>query len=365
MSQIYKTGSGGGGSGIQTINGDVGSITGSTVTIFANQAGNNSGASVQLNNEGEPDTLFLNLSDTHNNTFLGVEAGNTSVSGAVNTSVGHGSMLGITSGNANTSLGSNSLNNMQTGSYNVCLGNQSGTFYTSSESSNICLGRTGTVGDSNMLRLGNQGSGIQQQNQCFIAGIAGVTTAQSAVTTIDPSTTQMATVLAGNAGNVLTDDGTNWVSSAPTGGVSGTNAFFAYLSVSTGAVTGDTTTVTVPFDTTLFDNGSNFDTTNHWYLVPTTGIYQFNINGIVTNSGGTNTGLFLELMNGATTYFLGYDVLYNVAGSSGTANASTTIPCTAGDHIFVNLAVNGNATKNVSISGSSASFTSFSGYRVA
>lgn len=382
MSNIFKSSSSGGGTPITTINGDTGSITGSTVTIFANNAVNNSGKTVKFVNSGATSTL--DLSDIVNNTYIGTSAGvglsasiqdNTSVgtltlasltSAVANNAFGFSSLNALTSGGGNNAFGTNSLKNITTGNFNIALGNSAGGNYTTSDGSNIVIGNPGVTGESNTTRIGNQGNSPTEQNKCFIAGIVNVTTAQSAVTTINPSTTQLATVLAGNIGNVLTDNGTNWVSAAPSGGgIAGTQSFFAYLSVSTGAVTGDTTTVTIPFDTALFNNGSNFDTTNHWYVAPATGIYQFNVNGIVTNSGGTNTGLFLELMNGATTYFLGYDVLYNVAQSSGTANASATIPCTAGDHIFVNIAVNGNLTKNVVIAGGNSGFTSFSGYRVA
>jgi hypothetical protein len=150
------------------------------------------------------------------------------------------------------------------------------------------------------------------------------------------------------------------------GGVAGTNAFLAYLSGSTGNVTGDGTFVTPPFDTTTINNGSNFDTTNFWYLVPDTGIYQFMINAIFSNTGGTNTGLFLVLANSSgQSYFLSYNQIYNLAGGSGTSNGSIIIPCTAGDIISVQLAVTGNATKNVAIAGANVSNTSFSGYRVA
>src|SRR5580692_10574025 len=97
MSQIYKPGTGGGGGGvIDTILGDVGSITGATVTIYANNAGNNSGASVEFVNSGTISTP--NLSDANLNTFLGTDSGNSTVSGSgiENTSLGALSMTNAT-----------------------------------------------------------------------------------------------------------------------------------------------------------------------------------------------------------------------------------------------------------------------------
>jgi hypothetical protein len=178
----------------------------------------------------------------------------------------------------------------------------------------------------------------------------------------------LASIALGTATQVLTSNGPGV---APTfqaaggGGVGGTQAFNVYLSASTGNVTGDSTTVTVPYDTVLFDNGSNFSTGNNWYVVPITGQYQFSANLIFGNSAGTNTGTFLELFVGSQVYFLNYNGPYNVALNNGTANGSITVPCNAGDHVFVQTAVNGNATKNVFLIGSNQGFTSFSGFRVA
>ncbi len=232
---------------IQTINGDTGSITGHTVTIFANQATNNSGASVSFTNSGTVSTL--NLSDSLTNTYLGNNVGvvgrgslnvgvgtnvmyNLSPNGpgvaAYNVGVGFNSLTLLTYGDHNVGVGADTLTQITTAlgniaigrqagggltgsaSYNVCIGLASlypgscsgsynviigpynpGKFYSGSESSNLLLSHFGTNGENNAIHIGTQGSGSGEQNTCYIAGIVGVTTSNSQLVTINSSTGQL------------------------------------------------------------------------------------------------------------------------------------------------------------------------------
>ncbi len=108
------------GSGITTINGDSGSITGSTVTIFANNATNVSGASVKFVNSGTTSTL--GVSDALSNTFVGKLSGLTTVSGSENTALGSTALAAITSGTFNTAVGSRSQSSLQDGLGNTSVG---------------------------------------------------------------------------------------------------------------------------------------------------------------------------------------------------------------------------------------------------
>lgn len=231
--------SGGGGSGITTINGDTGSITGSIVTIFANNAGLNCGSSVSFVNSVTTSTL--NVSDGNQNTIIGGLAGNSSISGTSNCAYGMQSATSLTSGSSNnffgtiagascTSgisnncfgsasggsvssgsfnllLGDSSANSLLTGSYNTILGPTiSGSAYTTSESSNILVANAGVNGESHVMRLGTAGSGNGQVNTCYVAGINGNTIVSPAFVTIDTSTGQLGT--AGSAGaGIITLDG--------------------------------------------------------------------------------------------------------------------------------------------------------------
>lgn len=213
--------------GAIAIFGDTGAISGSTFTIYSNQAGTNSGATVAFVNSGTTSTL--NMSDNNSNTFVGNSVGNTTLSGAGNASLGTSNLSSITSGTQNNAFARGVLNSLQdgsdncgygngslnatvsdlqncgygsttlsslngsgssigncafgfnsmpileTGSYNFAGGHSSGNAYNTSESSNIVINANGTAGESNVLRLGNgTGTGTQHINKSIICGINGV-----------------------------------------------------------------------------------------------------------------------------------------------------------------------------------------------
>jgi hypothetical protein len=149
------------------------------------------------------------------NTFLGAAAGNTTLTtgsalgncgigtqsltslttGEDNAGLGYASLFSCTSGSFNMAIGVGALELVTTGSANVAIGYLAGDQYTSNESSNVLIGSVGVTGDQNLIRIGNQGSGSQQQNQCFIAGITGVTVASAAAVLLNTSTGQMGTIV--------------------------------------------------------------------------------------------------------------------------------------------------------------------------
>jgi hypothetical protein len=94
--------------------------------------------------------------------------------GSFNTSVGQGSLQLLTTGVSNTACGQNALSSLLTGGGNTAIGEGAGSSYTGTESSNVLIGNVGVVGESHVIRIGTQGSSGQQQNECFIAGIEGV-----------------------------------------------------------------------------------------------------------------------------------------------------------------------------------------------
>ena len=262
MSQVIKpsTGSGPIGPYIQQINGDVGYIQGATVTIYADQAANNSGYSVEFVNSGTISTL--NLTDAHGNTMLGSGSGNLSLTvgtainntgvgaatfnhvttGSDNTALGFHALIMATTATENTAVGNQALQNNSTAADNTAVGSQSskkatgnqnttvgqasgenyttgtnntfigynaGSTYTSSESNNIIIGAnvTGTLGESNVIRIGS-GSGTAT----FVDGITGVTVAGTAPIGV-ASTGRLSSLGFGTSGQVLTSNG---ASTSPT-----------------------------------------------------------------------------------------------------------------------------------------------------
>lgn len=130
---IYSSlgGSGGGGTKVQTINGDSGSITGATVTIYADTIANNSGSSVSFVNSGTTSTF--NVTDSTGNTCIGKNSGSSTIgAGTGNTSLGQNSLTLANGASSNVSIGYNSLNACVTGSFNVSVGDNTLTAFTGS-----------------------------------------------------------------------------------------------------------------------------------------------------------------------------------------------------------------------------------------
>lgn len=258
-----------GGAAITVINGNTGSISGSTVTIEAS----NAGESVAFNNSGTVSQFVL--TDANSNTFLGANCG--AAAATFNTGVGDGCMSGATSGTtrntafgisalqgsistdnvaigyhsgiaittatANTAVGASSLasnilsgentaigyaalgnfvgpggfeglnvaigaaalDGAITGTNNIGIGALCGSNWAGAESNNIIIGNAGVVSEANTTRIGTQGSGAGQQNKCFIAGITGVTVSNQQFVIIDSTTGQLGVV--SSTGAIVTIDG--------------------------------------------------------------------------------------------------------------------------------------------------------------
>lgn len=247
-----------GGSGITTINGDTGSISGSTVTIYANNAAQNCGSSVLFSNSGTTSTL--NVTDLNSNTIIGDSAGNATITATECVALGKQSLISLTSGGANTAIGTGSLLHCTIGSGNVCVGQGAGSAiidgpnncaigtaalnsatsadsniaigpsampslvsgviniaigvsaasaFTTSESNNIIIGNAGVIGDANTLRIGTQGVGPGLQNLCFIAGITGATptSANTPQVVLCDNAGNLAPISSSTSGFVLTSNG--------------------------------------------------------------------------------------------------------------------------------------------------------------
>lgn len=105
-----------------------------------------------------------------NNCWFGFDVGDLSTTAGNNCAFGYQSSSQMDTGNNNSGFGYQSLGMLTTGTDNTALGYQAGVNYTSSESSNIVIGNTGTTSESNKLRIGTQGTGTGQQDESYIAG---------------------------------------------------------------------------------------------------------------------------------------------------------------------------------------------------
>lgn len=192
-------------SGVTTINGDSGSVTGSTITIKTGLGSNTCGETIKFVNSGTTSTL--NVTDTNDNTTFGGSAGHSGqsgsenvgmgslalgslTSGSQNTALGRATSYFLTTGSNNTCLGHSTCESLVTGSSNVCIGSGAGGTYNGAESDNILISNNGVNGESGVTRIGIQGT----QTSCYIAGITGVTNSNTQLVTINSSTGQMGVV---------------------------------------------------------------------------------------------------------------------------------------------------------------------------
>jgi len=107
-----------------------------------------------------------------NNCLFGSYVGANLNMGGGNALFGFRAGILMTDANANIGIGDSAIDNLTSGILNICVGRYSGTNYVSTESSNICIGNSGTVNESNVINIGTSGSGPGQQNICKIAGIS-------------------------------------------------------------------------------------------------------------------------------------------------------------------------------------------------
>lgn len=393
MSQIIKPGTGGGGGGgVETIAGDVGSITGANVTIFANQASLNSGSTVSFNNSGTTSTF--NVTDSNDNTIIGLDSGinaplstgNTGLGNEVLTSMTTASFnvfIGNTSGreitegdgnvglgvgalsslqeggenvalggnallqlndplaNANCAVGSHALEDLLTGQNNIALGQDAGGAYASSESNNIAIGNMGVLGDNGTIRLGT----LLTQSSNFQAGIAGVTVSNAVPVVIDSVTGQLG---------------------------QGSPVYFQAYRTSNQSVAGGSTADTIIFDTAIANVGGAYNTGTGVFTAPSTGFYSF---------CSTVYYADLNVPSGLTQVILGYTgsvqslrliqqgIGAAVGGTVIILTASFALPMTAGDTIQMQPFADG--TGNYTIFGTAASSSAFNtsstfaGYRIA
>ena len=370
--------------GITTIDGDSGSITGTTVKIYANNAGNACGSSVLFSNSGTTSTL--QVTDGSNNTFIGLSAGNLSggsggsncgfgnnaltslTTGTLNSALGVSSMFSLLNGSHNTAQGVSSLDQITSGGYNTAVGYHAGYAYTSSESSNICIGNVGTTSESNVIRIGTQGSGSGQQNICYIAGITGATptSGNTPQVVLCDNTGNLAPISSSTAGYVLTSNGSATPSFQAVTGAPPVSVV-AYLSGNLTNTSGDGTDYTIVCDSTTVNTGTMYNTSTGVTTVPTTGTYQFNATVLLTNIAAASTYGYFRMVQVSTGYeflFVNFDTFPQAAGGNWGFTGSAAIYLAAGDGVYFTYTIAGGAKQITVRGGTGQYFTSITGFLV-
>jgi hypothetical protein len=337
-------------SGIQTITGNTGGaespsagnfnfLTANTTVKFAGTANTETlnfgltnliigSSSTSINfatsNVGLGEGSLNSLTSGENNVCVGFNSGNATSTGINNVSIGNDALLLMTgsvqnvavgasalntlqvSTGSNTGIGYNALGGITTGTQNTALGVNAGSTYGTSESSNIVIGNTGTLSESNTIRIGVNGSSAGQQNRAFIAGITGVTVVGPLVNI--SSTGQLGALANGTTGQVLTGStGASPVWAAPA--TSGTVTSVSVVSANgfAGTVATATTTPAITLSTTI------------------TGILQGNGTAISAASTNGSGNIVLTTSPTLVTPVLGVaaatSVSFPSAGGTGTATS--------------------------------------------
>jgi hypothetical protein len=202
---------------------------------------------------------------------------------------------------------------------------------------------------------GGGGGGIQT-----LAGNSG--SATGSTVTVTGSTTGLTTT---GSGSTLTLGGTLGVANGGTG-YTVAPAFSVVISTNTGNVTGDGTTVTVPFDTVILDRTSNFNTGTHTYTFPVAGFYQLNTTIYFAQSGGSNTFgfVFFDFNSGTNVRAAEFDYQNVQASGEVVVSSSMGYLAAANDTVVITVNVAGSGSKNVILAGSGTLVSSclFSGF---
>lgn len=160
--------------------------------------------------------LTLTGATIFNNNGIGQNSLASLTTGHLNNCLGYGALTALTTGNRNNAFGHQTGSLLVSGSYNVLLGNLSGSTYTTSESSNIQINNLGTLGESNVLRIGaGTGSGNQQLNKAYISGIAGVNVG-SVATVVTENSDQLGTAIITAGTGITITPGANTITIATT-----------------------------------------------------------------------------------------------------------------------------------------------------
>lgn len=253
------------------------------------------------------------IGDAINNTIIGSGAFGDVTIGANNTVIGEDAMLSATSASNNTTVGVSSLAGITSGTGNTVYGALSGSNLLSNESNNILVGSPGVVDDEGTIRIGVQGTGDLEQNQCFIAGIVGNTVSNAEFVTVDSTTGQLG--VSSGSGLVNQFD-TDTTPAFPSGGI-----------------------ITMA-------GGSNMNTSGSGSTV------TFNLDNTVSISGSLTAGTGLTATSGGIT-------ATGISNINNTGSALTTIGTGGTGAVHI-----GNATGNTAVTGtltSSAGITATTG----
>ena len=158
---------------------------GNTATGASALRSNSTGGNNTANGVG---ALYNNISGA-GNTAIGSNSLPVNTIGGINTAIGVNSLANNSTGNNNTALGAGALWGNTTGGNNIAIGLNAGVSLTTGDN-NILIGHAGGAGNIGTTRIGTAGT----TTSTFIAGIRGVTTATAAIPVLIGTDGQLGTI---------------------------------------------------------------------------------------------------------------------------------------------------------------------------
>jgi trimeric autotransporter adhesin len=297
------------------------------------------------------------------NTAVGMNSMKAMTSGVNNTAIGYGSLTGATTAGENAAFGFNVFPSLTSGTYNMGMGINSGTNYTGAESSNIIINAPGTLGESNVLRIGTAtGTGVQDLKAAYIAGITGTSAGSLATLTTIASTGQLgATTLTAGTGITITpaastltvglttpitvaEGGTGDTSltayAVLTGGTTSTGPVQSIASVGTSGQiltsngAGALPTFQAPAASSISITGNTGTVTGAAFTI-TTGAANAQGTALFTGSGSTLTETFTDANNNTGIGLSALDSLTSGIDNTASGSAALNLNTTGGSNTAV------------------------------
>jgi hypothetical protein len=231
---------------------------------------------------------------------------------------------------------------------------------TSNSITSVAPGSSGTV-------LVSNGASANPSFQA-VAGVGSTVTQHYSL--VGGSSNSIVSVTPSTAGFVLTSNGTSADPSfqvLPSSAASSAT-FSAYLSSDMTNVTGDSTTVTILFDTTTSNVGSAYNTSTGIFTAPATGVYLFGKQVTLSTSAASFVAAYTQIVINAGSPTYKSQSFSTLTGASVNRQEESTVilSLSANDTVkIVAFATASVSAKNSSILGSTGNLqTSFWGVRL-
>jgi len=148
------------------------------------------------------------------------------------------------------------------------------------------------------------------------------------------------------------DNSTSTISTASTQLSTTQPMFVSIFTTTNSTATGDGTAYTIPFDTAVNNQGSNYNTSTGIFTAPVTGVYLF-VTGVLTQAGAINTSIELDLTLNTGRWLLAYSTISVPATATIMYKGSAIIPMSSADTAKIVFTASG-AAKTTAVVGTAS-----------